>query len=362
MNLSLIWLNLIFNNDYSSIINLLNFFDNKKDIINIALSNWKELDLSEEILSKIVSQKFKDTAKDIIEFCTRNSIKIVNIFDTTYPKNLTFIQNSPTILYYMGELLPQDECSISVVGSRNCTQYGILATEKIVSDLAKNNITIISGMARGIDATAHYAALNNNCRTIAVLGSGVNVIYPQCNKELYRKIINNGAVISEFMPNTKPYSWNFPTRNRLISGMSFGTLVVEATTKSGTMITANWAGDQGKNVYAIPGNIFSEQSKGTNKLISEGAKIVNTATDILEDLHSIIKYELNSIESPKLSEEEKIVFELISHTPVSIYELSLKSFLPIAKLNSILTILELNGYIKKLAGDNFIRDSKYIVL
>lgn len=362
MNLSLIWLNLIFNNNYSTIINLLNFLDLKSNIMELPITNWKQYELSSEILEKISSQKFKDMANNILGFCNKNNIKIVNIFDEIYPKNLIQIQNPPTLLYYRGQLLPEDECSISVVGSRSCTQYGILATEKIVSDLSKNNVTIISGMARGIDAIAHYAALNSNYRTIAVLGSGVNVIYPQCNKELYYKIVNNGAIISEFLPNTKPYSWNFPTRNRLISGMSFGTLVVEATIKSGTMITANWAGDQGKNVYAIPGNIFSEQSKGTNKLISEGAKIVNTATDILEDLHTIIKYELNSIKSPKLNKEEKLVFELISHTPISIYEISARSSLPIAKLNPILTILEINGYIKKLAGDNFIRDSKYIVL
>jgi DNA processing protein len=262
----------------------------------------------------------------------------------------------------LGELLSTDECSISVVGSRNYTEYGRIATEKIVTDLAKNNITIISGMARGIDTYAHTTALNNNARTIAILGSGVNVIYPTINTELYHKIIKNGAVISEFLPNTKPYSWNFPTRNRIISGISLGTLVIEASIKSGTMTTANWASDQGKNVYAIPGNIFSEQSKGTNKLISEGAKLVNTATDILEDLHGIIKYELESINIPKLQTEEKIVFDLISSSPISVYEISFKSCLPISKLNSVLTILELNGYIKKLAGDNFIRESKYIVL
>ena len=179
---------------------------------------------------------------------------------------------------------------------------------------------------------------------------------------MYHKIITNGAVISEFLPNTKPYSWNFPTRNRIISGISLGTLVIEATIKSGTMTTANWASEQGKNVYAIPGNIFSDQSKGTNKLISEGAKIVNSAKDILEDLHRIIKFELDAINEVKLKGDEKLIFDAISSSPVSLYEISFKSGLPINKLNSILTILELDGYIKKLAGDNFIRESKYIQL
>lgn len=360
MNLSLIWLNLIFNNNYSLILKLINSFDNLENIINLPISKWKEFNISNEFLEKISLQTFKDTAKNILDFCCKNNILLVNFFDNNYPKNLINIQNPPLLLYYIGDLLPQDECSISVVGSRNCTEYGILATEKIVTDLAKNNITIVSGMARGIDTTSHLTALNNNCRTIAVLGCGVNVIYPKYNECLYHKIIKNGAIISEFLPNTKPYSWNFPTRNRIISGISMGTLVIEADIKSGTMTTANWASDQGKNVYSVPGNIFSPQSKGTNKLISEGAKIVTSSTDILEDLHNIIKFELASFVEPTLSPDEKIVFDIISSSPISIYEISFKSCLPIAKLNSILTILELNGYIKKLAGDNFIKESKYI--
>jgi len=362
MNLSLIWLNLIFNNNYSTIINLINQLDNLASIMHLPISKWKEFELSNEFLEKLSSQKYKDTAKSIIDFCNKNNIKITSIFDANYPVNLTNIQNPPTILYYLGTLLPQDECSISVVGSRSCTEYGRIATEKIVTDLAQNNITIVSGMALGIDTFAHTSALNQNCRTIAVLGCGVDVIYPRNNETLYKKMISNGAVVSEFLPGTKPYSWNFPTRNRIISGISSGTLIIEANIKSGTMTTANWASDQGKNVYAVPGNIFSTQSKGTNKLISEGAKIVTSANDILEDLHNIIKVKLASFEEPKLEHEEKIIFDIISSSPISIYEISFKSGFPVNKLNSILTILELDGYIKKLAGDNFIRESKYIKL
>lgn len=362
MNLSLIWLNLIFNNNYSTILKLINQLDNLESVTHLPISKWKDFELSNDILEKMSLQKYKDTAKSIIDFCNKNNIKIINIFDPNYPINLINIQNPPTILYYLGTLLPQDECSISVVGSRNCTEYGRVATEKIVTDLAQNNITIVSGMALGIDTYAHTSALNQNCRTIAVLGCGVDVIYPRSNETLYKKIINNGAVLSEFLPGTKPYSWNFPTRNRIISGISSGTLIIEANIKSGTMTTANWASDQGKNVYAVPGNIFSTQSKGTNKLIAEGAKIVTSANDILEDLHGIIKIKLTSIAEPKLEHEEKIIFDIISSSPISIYEISFKSGLPINKLNSILTILELDGYIKKLAGDNFIKESKYISL
>lgn len=361
MNLSLIWLNLVFNNNYSTILSLLNEL-NLAEVFNLPIKTWKEFDIQNETLEKLESTKLKDSATEVLNFCNNNNIKIVNIFDSYYPINLKNIQNPPTILYYLGELSSIDECSISVVGSRNYTEYGRIATEKLVAELAKNKVTIVSGMARGIDTYAHTTALNNNARTIAILGSGINVIYPKENTELYNKIIKNGAVISEFLPNTKPYAWNFPTRNRLISGISQGTLLIEASLKSGTMTTANWASDQGKNVYCVPGNIFSEQSKGTNKLISEGAKIVTSAIDILEDLHQTIQLELTSYETPNLGKEEKLIFDAINAHPTSIYEISLKTNLPINKLNTFLTLLELNGYIRKLSGNNFIKDSKYINL
>lgn len=359
MELSLIWLNLIFNNNYSVIRDILNKISDRGKILDISVSEWKNLNVSEKIIEKISSYKLKQSAKDILNFCNKNDIKIVTIFDDNYPINLTNIQIPPTLLYYRGELSKKDELSISVVGSRDYTQYGNLATQKIVTDLAKNNITIVSGMARGIDTIAHTTALNNNTRTIAVLGCGVNVVYPSCNNNLYHKILENGAVISEFIPNTKPYAWNFPTRNRIISGLTLGTLVIEANIKSGTMVTANWASEQGKNVYAIPGNIFSDQSKGTNKLISEGAKIVSSSLDILEDLYEIIKIELGDTTSPKLEPNELLVFQNISTSPTSVYEIILKTGLPTGTINSILTILELNGYIKKLPGDTFIKDIKY---
>ncbi|MFH1601565.1 MAG: DNA-processing protein DprA [Candidatus Shapirobacteria bacterium] len=216
--------------------------------------------------------------------CLAGKITILTWQDKHYPKVLKNIINPPPVLYVKGKL-PSSKKALAVIGSRSASVYGRQNTQKFVQDLVKNKITIISGLARGIDAIAHQTALDNNGQTIAVLGSGINVAYPYQNKNIYLKIINGGgAVISEFPPFYPPYAPNFIQRNRIISGLSKAVLVVEAGKRSGSLVTARLAGEQGREVMAIPGPINSPLSAGTSYLLSQGAKLVTKVEDILEEL------------------------------------------------------------------------------
>lgn len=362
MELYYIWLTLVFNYNYSEIEKFLSFFNSPKEVFNLSTTRLAKLNLKENIIKKITSKELKNQAESIFNKCKKENIQIILKNSEIYPKNLLNIQYRPILLYVKGELSINDEFSFAIVGSRKCSDYGRIAATKISTELSNLNIPIVSGMARGIDYFAHTAALNNNNRTIAFLGCGVNVIYPIENKNLYNKIIENGAVISEFIPDTPPLKNYFPLRNRLISGISLGTLVVEASQKSGSMITATHASEQGKDIFAIPGNIFSSQSEGTNTLIKDGAKIVTKTEDILEELYiNLTNLSKKQMEIPTLTGNEKTVFNLINFEPISLETLIIKCPLPLHEINSTLTILELSGYINKLSGNNFIRNEKYII-
>jgi len=361
MELIYIWLTIAFNYNYSAIQDFLDIYNSKEKILNVSPNNLKDLNLKENIIKKLTSTELKKKAEQIYEKCRKENIQLITIDSNGYPKNLRNIPSKPFILFLKGTLNIQDEFSFAIVGSRNCTDYGRIVTQKISKELASVGIPIVSGMARGIDYYAHMAALENYGRTIAILGCGVNVIYPTENRKLYNNILERGAVISEFIPDTPPLKNHFPIRNRLISGISLGTLIVEATQKSGSMITASFAADQGKDIFAIPGNILSLQSEGTNSLIKDGAKPVTKTEDILEELYvNLTNLKHSSTPTPILSGNENLIFNLINFEPISLESISLRSKLPLNELNSILTILELSGYIKKIAGNNFIRNEKYL--
>ena len=356
MDLYFLWLSKIFTN-YNKFYDFIKLY-NVKELFNS--TTLSELNITNELKEKLISSKLKDEAKRDYEYCINNNIKLLSFNAKEYPINLTNIPSPPPLLYYKGTLLPQDECSISIVGSRKYTEYGNIATKKLAYELSSCNITIISGMARGIDGFAHKYAINANGRTIAVLGTGINVIYPTEHSKLYNEIIENGAVISEFPLNTAALPKNFPIRNRIVAGLSLGTLVIEAAQKSGSMITARLAGEFGRNVYAIPGNIFNSQSVGTNELIKDGAKIVTCTEDILIDIYS----ELNQIvPKPKqltlftptnLSEMESKIYSELSLEPVLIDSICKKLNIPLTKILETLTILELQGYVKQLPGQKYI--------
>ncbi len=240
-------------------------------------------DVNKIIAGAIVSFRDWDTMMRQVDALNSSGAKVITFQDELYPSNLLNIYDRPVFLYVMGSLHKED-IPIAVVGSRRASTYGKYTTERMSRELALQGITIVSGMARGIDTSAHRGALSVSGRTIAVLGCGLDVIYPPENKNLFSAIAQNGAVISEFPQGTQPLPFNFPARNRIISGMSYGVLVVEAGEKSGSLITARLAMEQGRDVFAIPGAIDSASSRGANSLIKQGAKLVETIDDILEDI------------------------------------------------------------------------------
>lgn len=310
-----------------------------------------------DIKQAIISSRNDSYYEKIVKKIENQKIKVLTILDENYPEKLIHIYQPPKVLYLKGSVLEKDNISLSIVGSRKATCYGKWVSEKIAKELSELGITIVSGMANGIDSMAHIGAIKGRGRTLAVLGSGVDVIYPKKNKKLYKDIINNGAVLSEYPVGCKPLRQNFPVRNRIISGLSLGVLVVEATEKSGSLITTNHALEQGRDVFAIPGNINSIYSKGTNKLIKDGAKIVTSIDDIIEEivlLKDIYKNnEKKEMNYDNLNVVEMKVVKCINNGPIHCDMISYNTGINISELNSILTILEMKGIIKQLKGNVF---------
>ncbi|HBR22585.1 MAG TPA: DNA-protecting protein DprA [Nitrospiraceae bacterium] len=282
-------------------------------------------------------------------------IKIITFSNKDYPETLKNIEDAPIVLYIKGIIQKEDRYAVAVVGSRKYSSYGKLAAEKLSSELSSMGFTIVSGMARGIDTLAHVAAINSGGRSIAVLGSGIDVPYPPENRGLMEKLSDSGCVISEFPPGTPPERENFPKRNRIISGLSLGVLVVEATADSGSLITATYAVEQGKEVFAVPGGINSANSKGTNDLIKKGAKLVQSAEDIIEELAPVLKGYIRTREKAniELPVEEKRLCDIMTAEPKHVDMLSRESKMPAQKVLGILLSLELKGIVKQAEGKKF---------
>ena len=293
----------------------------------------------------------------------RQKVGVLTLKDPSYPFLLAKIHDPPPYLYYKGAPSRQDGRSLAVVGSRLASPYGIKITERLTWGLSQKGLTIVSGMARGIDTAAHQGALMAQGRTVAVLGSGLDVVYPQENIKLFERIVEAGAVYSEFPLGTLPERQNFPIRNRIISGMSLGVVIVEATLRSGSLITARLALEQGREVFAVPGNVESFKSSGTHSLIKQGAKLVEHAQDILEELHweevpkkvePGLKIERTE-RSPSLSPQEKQIWDLLSNEPIHVDQMVRQSGIGISPMLSLLLEMELKGLIKQLPGKYFIR-------
>lgn len=310
----------------------------------------------------LLDKNIKKDSEKHLENIHKFGINLITIYDELYPEYLRKIYDPPIVLYIKGTIR-RDELAVAVVGSRKATYYGLRMAEDIAYELARNGITVVSGMARGIDSYAHNGALRTGARTIAVLGCGLDIVYPRENKELMEKIIGSGAVISEYVPGVEPSAYNFPARNRIISGFSMGVVVIEAGEHSGSLITANFALDQGREVFAVPGNANSLNSVGTNKLIKDGAKLVTGIEDILEELFFLSKVKRKvpgkSWEKPmnplyeSLCGEEKVIAGCLALEPLHIDILAQKSGISIQLVSATLVSLELKGIVEQMPGKMF---------
>ena len=289
----------------------------------------------------------------------KDKIEIIKKSSRDYPKILKEIHNAPKQLYVRGGLPKDHNLNFAIVGTRAASEYGKTLAFKIAKELAELGFNIVSGLALGIDTQAHLGALEGKGRTTAVMGSAIddNSIYPSENLNLVKKIISSGgAVISEYEPGTKSEIWFFPERNRIISGLSQGVLVVEAPEKSGALITARLALEQNREVFAIPGSIFSKNSFGANNLIKSGAKVVTSVDDILEELNlTDLKTKKGTKEEENLAAEEKIILKIIEKEPIHIDKICKISKMAANKVLSIVSLLEIRGIIKNIGGSKFVR-------
>jgi len=285
----------------------------------------------------------------------QSDARIVTFWDSEYPQLLKKIFDPPVMLFVRGTLQASDSQSIAVVGTRSPSAYGSLMAERFTRELVQHGLTVVSGLARGIDTISHRTTLAAGGRTIAILGTGVDLIYPSENKKLAEKIAENGAVISEFPMGTKPDAPHFPRRNRIIAGMSLGTLVVEAGLNSGALITADFAVDQSRDVFAIPGNINNPKCFGCHRLIQQGAKLVQKVNDIIEELQIGLSVNEKVVPNIALSKDEEKLFGLLSHEPLHIDVIARKAEMSTPQALGVLLSLELKNLVRQIAGKNFVR-------
>ena len=280
-----VWLSSINNLSLDIIYKLLERYKEPEKIWYLDKKDLERLDINKENINKILDIYYKQNIDNIMFYIKKNNIKVISINDKEYPESLKRIYDPPIVLYANGNLNLLNNKSIAIVGCRLCSVYGKIITKKLAYNLSEKNITIISGMARGIDSYAHIGALEAKGLYVYLLGSGIDVIYPKENERLYYEIIrNNGLILSEYIVGTKPIPINFPRRNRIISALSNGVLVTEAKIRSGSFITVDFALEQGKEIFSVPGNINSANSEGTNSLIKQGAKLVTCVEDILDEI------------------------------------------------------------------------------
>ncbi|MEA5114300.1 MAG: DNA-processing protein DprA [Geobacteraceae bacterium] len=306
------------------------------------------------VVSSILGHDYRQFAENEYAALHKSGARVITFQCRDFPCLLLQIPDPPPFIYVKGELKAH-ETAIAIVGSRRASPYGLEATYRFARELSSHGIAVVSGMARGVDTSAHRGALSGGGRSIGVLGCGIDVVYPAENRSLFTEMVEKGALVSEFPLGTKPVAENFPRRNRIISGFSAGVLVIEAAEGSGSLITAQCALDQGRDIYAVPGSINSPLSRGSNRLIKQGAKLVERVEDILEELparaNSVGKAPLPP--SPCFSPQEASVYSLLSPVPLHIDEIAAKCALTASEVSAILLRLELSGAISQLPGKHF---------
>lgn len=311
--------------------------------------------LGAKLVEKVISARKDINLDQVWTKIEAQGIKIVTWADEEYPNRLREIDQPPPVLYIRGEYLQDDLFAVAIVGTRKVTAYGRQVTEEIASFLAMNGITVISGLARGVDAIAHQAALKVGGRTIGILGSGVDKIYPPEHRALADEIMKRGAIISDYAVGTPPDASNFPPRNRIISGLSLAVVVIEAAETSGALITAEFAAEQGREIFAVPGSILAPQSKGTNKLIQNGAWPLLTPDDLMQALDLTRIGEHKSARKILPTDEvEAKVLSVLSSEPLHVDEIHNQAGLPIEKISATLALMELKGMVRQVGGMNYV--------
>jgi len=340
----------------TALFKLHHYFGNFSDPLHAPLQQWQEAGLTEKVFSGIV----RDNDPEFNRIATKLEklqVELISFWDNDYPPLLREIHDPPALLYLRGTL-PSTEC-FAIVGSRRATHSGLQFTRELATTLAQHNICIVSGLARGVDSAAHRGALAAQGATIAVLGCGIDRIYPPENSQLFLEIIENNAVITEYPPETPPLPGHFPGRNRIISGLSRGVLIVEAAEKSGSLITGDFALEQGRELFAIPGALHNPNSKGTNRLLKEGAQLVTEADDILQSLWPGRPSYQEQVAEKNFSEhldgDSLKVFQRLGHSPLHSDEIARQCGLTPMELSAILLDLELRGAIQALPGHFYIR-------
>lgn len=314
------------------------------------------------IAQKIISKEFDADPEKELQKAQKCGARVVTYMDAAYPELLKAIHQPPMVLYVKGQELPAEGRFIAIVGSRNPSHYGIKVAERMGIGIARNGFGVVSGLALGIDAAGHWGCIQGEGFTVAVLGTGIDRVYPATNRKLMRRVLENGVAVTEFPIGTAPEPRNFPIRNRIISGLSKGVLVVEATRKSGSLITASFALDQGREVFAVPGSINSFKSTGAHFLIKQGAKLVENPEDIVSEINLRRPAENVPKEVPEASENhldlnnlEKKIYGLVGDYPVHIDEIVRMGDLDPAEVLSSLMKMELGGIVKQLPGKMFVR-------
>jgi DNA processing protein len=336
---------------------LLGYFGNLQDAWRATTHELRLIGFDQRTIDQFLQERETLDLDQYLEQVKSSGVSVLSWDNPEYPAQLREISNSPPVLFIRGELRPSDRWAVAVVGTRRRTPYGRQVTRELVAGLAKSGITIVSGLARGIDGEAHVAALEYGGRTIAVLGSGVDQIYPPEHRDLAARMVNGrGAVISEYPLGTEPEARNFPPRNRIISGLSMGALIVEAGARSGALITARFAIEQDREVFAVPGNIHSAASQGTNQLIQQGAKLVTRVEDILEELNLQMAVEQADLfTAMPESAEEAALLGMLTSEPIHVDDLSRTAGLPTSMVSSTLTLLELKGMVQHVGGMSYVR-------
>ena len=335
---------------------------------NVFSADWRELEatglVKPNLLKRYKERHRPNLPDDIAHYCHIHAVKLVDFTDEKYPFPLRHIFNPPPVLYVKGKL-PESKCFLAMVGSRKATSYGLVVARDFAKALADKGIIIVSGGAYGIDTASHQGALESSGSTIAVIGSGFDNIYPASNTKMFRQIQERGAVITEFSPDIEPFSHHFPLRNRIIAGICSGILVVEAAQKSGAIITARIASEEGRDVYAIPGDITAGNSKGTNSLIQDGAKLISSPEDILEEYKLLPVAEkkkkpkvqidslFNLLPGKPEKDTERVLKTISSHRSVTIDELVVYLGLPVQRLAGLLLNLQMHGVISQDTGNRY---------